>query len=150
MSEPVSVVKIEMSQADWTPTGGAAGDLQVFDGQDTIRELTVGPFKLVHEWDDRTSVGDNVAQMRPNSFAHYENVAVRFVTERGATGLQKFLENAEANIERPVTLKWTYSTGNSDEATFGVGEIGNPFDNKKVVITECMFIAYGSYSKTRA
>ena len=150
MSEPVSVVKIEMKQDNWTPSGGAAGDYQAFDGIDAIRELTVGPFKLVHEWDDRTSVGDAVAQMRPNVFAHYDNVTVRFVTERATELLQKFLENCEDNLVRPLTLKWTYSTGNFDEATFGIGEIGNPFENKKVVITECVFIAYGSYTKTRA
>ena len=150
MPEPVSAVAIHMSHPTWTPMGGSAGDFQEFSGIDAIRELTVGGFKLIHEWDDRTSVGDDVAQMRPNEFENYDNVTIRFVTERGAQMLQKFLEHCEANLTQPFTIQWTYSSGNLDSATFGIGEIGNPFENKKVVMTEVLAIAYGSYTKTRA
>ena len=129
-----------------------------FAGVPDIRGFHAGPFKLKHSWEDRSSDGDSVAQMRPDRFAEYEDVTLTWVTRRDPAGTpqaeqstpQRFLEVAEAHPGDPVTVRWVYSAGNHDEADFGVGDNANPFENKKVVITEAVLKARGRYLKTRA
>ena len=158
MSHPVSGVKLYAKHPAWTPAGPgamaspAAGDYQQFNQQSGLREFTIGPFSLIHSWDERSSVGDGTKQMRPNLFDEYEEVDGSFVTLFGTAGsFQLFLETceADANIVSPLTLKYEYATGEEDEAAFGVGANKNPVNTGKVVLTEFKLIPWGTYTKTR-
>ena len=155
MSHPTSAVKIYAKHPTWTPPGGsaAAGDYQQFNQQDGLRDFKIGPFDLMHSWDERTSVGDGTKQNRPNLFDEYGEVTGSFVTLFGTVGsLQKFLEHCEmdANIVQPSTWKYEYTTGNEDEAAFGIGQNKNPVETAKVVLTEFKLIPWGTYTKTRS
>ena len=86
MSHPISGVKIYAKHPAWTPVGGSAGDYQQFNQDDGLREFKIGPFDLMHSWDDRTSVGDGVKQMRPNLFKEYAEVTFSFVSLFGTAG----------------------------------------------------------------
>ena len=124
-----------------------------FNKRDGLRGLKIGPLDLMRSWDDRSSVGDEVKQNRPNICDEYAEIAFSFVSLFGHAGaFQRFIEHCEldANSVQPITLKYEYQTGDEDTADFGVGANKNPVETTKVVMTEGKFIPFGEYLKTRS